>query len=493
MVVDNKLALSEPQIEAIEAINQDYPLILLPSKSGSGKTFILVKMVEALQPKSGRYLAYGKKVAVEAQRKLSHTNVIASTLHAMAHQAVMGKHSTNTGELINGKLYKRFIGSFSELSIRTKFKTVTQVEAENIVLSLKKFFLSIDLTFVDFLNNNKHNLSKKAIDVAIKYMKLMRTGHAPCIHDFYLKLYHASLVSGEITPKQEDVLMIDEAGDLAAVSYAIFMAYPATKKVMAGDKYQNIFSFNHTINAFDLAKDIGHTISFDKTFRVDKHLAESIQWFCQEHIAPDFVFVGDNITDKTIRTTMYITRTNASLIAKMVDLNQRGIGYNVARKVSLIFESPLLLLSMKSNPEILVKTEFDFLIPDINRYNDNQEIHIKHPSLLGYIMSIHSKNIQIKSAISLILKFGPKSLFEARDLAIEYEQSEVDYPLLVGTVHSLKGAESDSVELDDDLNIMVDKVIRRRKKTKDDYTSLLLYYVAISRARIELINAKYLH
>ncbi len=188
MLISTGEVLDQQQIRAIEAINEDHTLIMLPSKSGSGKTFILIKMVEALNPKSGKYLAYNKKVAVEASSKLSHTNVIASTMHSMAHQAVMGKHSNNTGEVINGKLYKRFIGAFSDVGVKSRNKKLSKDECHEIVANLKKFFLSSYLTLTDFLDNNDHILSPAGIQAAINYMKQMRTGHAPCTHDFYLKL-----------------------------------------------------------------------------------------------------------------------------------------------------------------------------------------------------------------------------------------------------------------------------------------------------------------
>ncbi len=304
------------------------------------------------------------------------------------------------------------------------------------------------------------------------------------------------LVSGQINPPMEDVLLIDEAGDLAAVSYEIFMAYPAKKKVMAGDKYQNIYTFNHTINAFELAEDLGYTIEFNKTFRVDKHIAESIQWFCQENIDPTFSFIGEIIPDKTIRTTMYVTKTNAYLIERMIALNRKGIGYNVARKVSSIFEIPLLLLAMSFHPERLIDSELDFIIPDVHMWlHHRDKISKTHRSLLGFIASMHSKNIQIKSAISLVLKFGPETLITAKNLAVEYEKTDINYPLLLGTAFSLKGAQSDSVEIAEDLNKMVSKVLAKdpSSRNKDDYTSLLLYYVAVSRARVELVNATHIY
>ena len=65
------------------------------------------------------------------------------------------------------------------------------------------------------------------------------------------------------------------------------------------------------------------------------------------------------------------------------------------------------------------------------------------------------------------------------------------YPITLCTAHSSKGLEFDRVIVGDDLNKQIRKIYQKEqhKWTEDDVSELRLYYVAITRAKLELVNA----
>jgi hypothetical protein len=817
-------------------------LLKISATAGSGKTHVLVECIKALKPRHGKFLAYNKKVAIEAEVKLQDTNVEASTIHSLAYQAVM----KNNNKPINNK--KRFLGSFREHDIGRAFPNLDKISRIRLVIAMTKFFLSKHITFPEFAAEADSNLPEHLVKVGRDYMKQMLTGHRPCSHDFYLKLYHILLATGELIPAEEDVLLIDECvpgttkirtncskpvnisqlfkmqeagkelplaksfntktskfeykkinevfsngkkmtykvetntkislratakhkvltqrgyvciedlvpyvdcilsdsidnlrihnflnkdqqqiiigsilgdgcliqektnfnaysmkfthgykqldymkwkmsafnmdesgihcmtsgytgkkniyqssqvdsfildddrwnyviknidilglaiwimddgsfnkdngtflissnsytkqeneilsqvindkfnieavvrsagrgywglslnristkklfdlvmsslhpifiekwgisevcskepiveseypryggaivstieqykieqvydlniednhnyiitmnsynpkaagllvhncGDINAVSLEIFKHYPAQKKIMAGDQFQNIYTFNHTINGFDELKGVGTTVSLTNSYRVEKSIAQKIQWFCQEYIDSSMVFEGIEIEDKTIKTEMYITRTNATLIGKMIELNAAKKPYTLAREANRIFELPMILLSLR--PGRAVGSEsYKFLEHEANEWGSSPLLRQTYPKLMGYIASKHSHDIGVKSAISLVATYGAPALFEAKRIAKLHEEASSPHNIVCGTAFSLKGQEADCVYIADDLNDSVEKVLKKPKysRTKDDETQLLLYYVACSRAQKKLIGARHL-
>lgn len=447
--------------------------------AGSGKTTLLTQIEKAVNPTNAIYICYNKSIATEASQKFSKATNCCTT-HSLAFKYTV-------------KPYKLQIGSFSHRSITEHIRYELKRE---IVDYIREFCLSSHVSFADFAADiGIENLSM--ITVCNKYLNQMQLAQIECTHEFYLKLFHILLAAGNLKFDELDLLMLDEAGDLNAVTLEIFNLIPAKRKLMVGDPNQNIYTFNHTINAFKVMANEGTLLPMSQSFRVSEDIAERIQRFCRNSLDPDFHFVGVPTTDKSINSRMYISRTNAGLIGKMIELNELEIPYKLTRTAKQIFDLPLTLCNL-SPKTFISNPEFAYLKDDIAVFYADSELMKEYRSPLMYIKAVHSDEIAIQTAISIILAYGKSEIMNCYEEARKHERGSHSY--ILGTSHSTKGLEADEVTIANDLNDSIaelyqnlcDSHVSINDLTVGERTSLNLYYTACSRARISLINARHL-
>lgn len=272
-------------------------LVKVNAIAGSGKTHLLVESATQLNFKKGLYLAYNKSIATEASRKFPKS-VECRTTHSLAYANTV-------------KPYKLKIGIFSYRSISEKIHYDLKCE---VVDTLKQFCLSRHLSVEDFAD--EYETSPLVSKLVEKYLDQMQEGTIECTHDFYLKYFHLLLATESIEFEPFDIIMLDESGDLNEVTLEIFLLLPAEKKVAVGDKHQNIYTFNHTINAFEILKDRGVEFSLSQSFRVSDKIANKIQFFCRKYLDKDMKFSGIEYKDKSISSRGFVARTNSYLIDK---------------------------------------------------------------------------------------------------------------------------------------------------------------------------------
>lgn len=474
------MELTCEQQAIIDYIKDNEGLVMVSAIAGSGKTAILSAITNTVKPKNALYLAYNKSVATEAQKKFPKT-VHSLTTHALAYRAVVVPNKLKVGFL----------------SYRDLPRSMTYESKISLIDYIKQFCLSEYTDFKEFAKANdiKESLVKKANVI----LNDMATGKIDCTHDFYLKMYHKLLVDGSLEYDEFDLIMLDEAGDINPVTLEIFKALPARRKVMVGDPYQNIYMFNHTINCFNVMKDEGVTFPMSQSFRVDEVIAEKIEKFCQANLNENMQFRGVK-TDKEIKTRAYIARTNASLIGKMIELNELGVQYGLTRTAKQIFDLPLMLCGIKETT-LISKPEYKFLQEDIDNYYEDSTIREDYKTVLGYLKACHQDDLALGVAVNLIATYGKQAIISCYEQSLLHEKKNQSY--MLGTSHSTKGLEFDEVTLDDDLNTSVAKAIKFATLYRDKGASvttlpeeyvaeLNLYYVACSRAKKVLYNATFL-
>lgn len=471
---------TEQQTIIAHVLNND-GLSTISAVAGSGKTSLLValtKLMQADNPAPGLYLAYNKSVAVEAATKFPKF-ISCMTTHSLAYApTILAKSS----KLKLGKFTYRQIHE----SLDYDFKT-------EIVDHIRSFCLSSYLDIYQYASH--HELTPKLLDYVHKYLGLMLDGKIECTHDFYLKLYHTMLANGNITYEPFSIIALDEAGDLNPVTLEIFKLLPAAKKIMVGDPHQNIYQFNHTINCFSVMENEGANFPMTKSFRVDHKIASRIQKFCQTYLSEDMQFEGIVIKEPIIKTRAFISRTNSALVRKLMELNKLQIPYGTIRDVKDIFSLPLTLIALKPGG-FTHNSEFKYLQDDANTFGRSKELQDHFKSLLIYLKELHSEDSALQQAISLIFQYGKAEVLNCYEIAKKHSKKE--QPYMLGTVHSCKGLEFDSVELADDLNQSIANTVISLKLNPDHILSteeraeLNLYYVGCSRAKVELLNAKYI-
>lgn len=315
-----------------------------------------------------------------------------------------------------------------------------------------------------------------------------------CTHDFYLKLFHLLLYNNLVEFNTFDFIALDEAGDINPVTLEIVKLLPAKHKILVGDSRQNIYSFNHTINCFSVIQ--GNSFSMSQSFRVAPSIASHIQSFCQEYIDPSMKFIGTPQSD-TITTKAFIARTNASLIAKMMELNEYHIPYSLVRSADDIFRLPKILCSLSKSTKY-VPQEYKHLLEDVRDFYDDIDLVYKHKSLHSYLLHIYKDDPSISNTLKLINRYKAQGILRCYEEAKRHENAKA--PLLLGSAHSFKGLEVDEVTIAEDLNASTETVMARMailnipyaELTPNEQSELNLYYVACTRARKKLYNARML-
>ena len=339
----------------------------------------------------------------------------------------------------------------------------------------------------------ENNVSPR-IKIPIKQLlNLMGSGKLRCTHDFYLKLFHNKLMSGELILPEIDTLIVDEVNDLSHITLDIIQKFPAKQKILVGDDAQAIHHWMGCINAFDIYGTSGLHMNLTKSFRVDAKFAPAIEYFLKKHSNPDAVFTGmEYPPNQPIRTSAYIARTNASVIGKMAECYKTGRPYKLAHstKTEQMFKWPLALIYAKpgfaqKDPELM------HLQSDINDWGKSPAVQKKY-SKMQYLLHANEGNSTIKSAVNLILKFSPDVIKTVAAEAKKHKKTVCDFTILTG--HASKGSTFDSVTLDPDMDKSIEDILDKpiNLLEDEDKESLNLYFVSCSRHRHELIGAHYL-
>jgi F-box protein 18 (helicase) len=441
----------------------------------SGKTTMLKAIANELPNESSLYLAYNRSIALESKKKFPKS-VECSTTHSLAYRTVIPtlKHSN--------------VGDVGWRDIKPLHKSAKYDVVMEALDNVKEFCLSGFLEWDDFS-------ASKSLDDSIstfgrKIMDDMYDKKLPLSHDYYLKLFHKWLAAGIVTFNEFDILMLDEAGDLNAVTMEIFKLLPAKLKIAVGDQHQNIYTFNHTINCFQHLQ--GTTFDMTQSFRVSPDIAARVEKFSQQVLSPNMTFKGTVQTNE-LDTHAYITRTNGMLISKMIELNKSKTPYTLSRPASEIFKIPLMLCWMKKGGYIS-NPKYKHLQADYDDYFKYTNIKTMYKTPLSYIQHLHAEeDPALKQALSAVLRFGREEIFSAFEEAKKHERKKTNYTLC--TAHSSKGLEFGHVEIAEDMNTSTAKAISRVNTdnfTLDDLASLNLYYVAATRASLTLTNANLL-
>ena len=459
--------ISTPGITAITAV------------SGAGKTSTLVEIAKRFPHKRGLMLAYNNSVATSSRKKFPST-VDCRTTHSLAYQAVV-------------KQFRLFVGAFTYKSITHKISYEHKVA---IINTIKEFCLS---KYTDFdLFASETHVPDSISKLSVHYLSLMQSGKIECTHDFYLKLFHIYLADGTLSYPDFDFIMLDECGDLNPVTIEIFHLLPSQRKLAVGDPFQNIYSFNHTVNYFAQLPSDATLMPMSQSFRVPKFIATLVEKFCQKYLDPSMQFKGVDVTDRSISTRAYLTRTNAALIAEMIRCDDEGIPYNLLRDPKEIFRIPLMLCGLKYQGYITVP-EYSHIQADVDEWYESDTLKSEFKSALAYLASLYSEeDMQLRQAIRLLLKYKAPRIIETFKKASSHVGTH--HPYTLSTVHAAKGMEWDSVTVATDLNDttqLTKDFIKENPQMLEDLPqeridTLNLYYVCVTRCKKELHNAIHL-
>ena len=469
-----------------EIANPTKPILKIKATAGAAKSSSLVEAIARYKHTNKYakvlYLVFGNLASKEARSEFG-TNAIVTTLHAYAYGQVVKQYGL--GEV------KPFI-TWKDIP-----KTVRRPFGKDgdIANLIEDYCQSAYLTLDSYVDDIKDDCFQYNLVPAVKQiLNLMATGKMPVTHSFYLKLYHILVMRGTEKPTPVNRLLIDEVQDMSAMALDIIERIPADQVVLVGDPNQRIFSFMNLIDGFSRFSD-AVTLELSQSFRVDHKYAHAIQLFLRRHLDDEAVFDGMLYPDDVIpKTKAYLTRTNAALIAKMIELNKSNIPYHLAHnlKIKQMFKMPLAVIYAKPG---FVQRDGDLRhFQDlVDEWGKLSEFKRDQQGLYGFLLNHANIDQASTSAIKLVMKFSKEDIIEAHEQAEAHKKTACDLQLM--TAHTSKGVTRDIIELDPDMDrALQDALSSKFKGSEDDRRSeLCLYFVACTRHRFHLHGAEYIN
>jgi len=472
-----------------EAVLSSTGDIKVSAVAGSGKTTVLVEYAKR-QNRTSRilYLAFNRSVRLQAQKRFAEqnlANVDVQTAHSLAYKRI----ALPLGFQI-AKGYKLHdIVKILSLETGSRDHHAAYVCASHI----KKFcslFCNADSDKVQSLDYCATISDEKARAFAKHHYAKIENGtrqflakmdrkEIAATHDFYLKKYQLS------KPRLSyDVVLFDEGQDASPVMLDVFLSHTG-RRVIAGDIYQQIYSWRHAINALALVEFPKYSLT--TSFRFNDHVAglamECLSWksLLGETDPRSIRGVGAN---KKIKTQATIARTNLALLKSAILTMQhaRSIkkiyfegninSYTYASDGASIYDVLNLSLDKRSlirDPVIASMPSFDAL----EEYAEN------------------SDDIELLMLIDIVGEYGKEIPYLLKKLTAMHVDDDKRYTadMIFSTVHRCKGMEYDSITLADDFitRERVRKLVEKGRHEPVDISRISeeinLAYVAVTRSR----------
>ena len=458
----------------------DGKIIAVNAVAGSGKTSTGDAVIRAFQPKNGFYTAFNKAIVTDSAKRFGNL-IQCKTIHALAYKYVKPK------------------GGIEDLTYTTIKEDISYEDKAIIIETIDDFFRSSSTDIEEFAKSRTHNpeLQKLIMD----YANMMLCGDIPPTFNFMLKMLHLMLLDGEIDINF-DLLILDECQDTTAVALEIFKLIHADKKVIFGDRYQNIYSFMNTVNAFEELDNL-KLIRLTKSFRCNPYIAEIVEGYGRRALESNFAYEGNESLANANQSVAYITRTNSALIERMDKLLEKGESFTLTRNVNEIFALPIALLNASNGKPVFDK-KYKFLAREYEKYQDAKSSFKNFFEYLNLVVA----DPLIDSTCKVLINFANKHI-NIYDLKDKVKSLKPNKNIILTTAHAFKGLEADYVYIEDDLNASVNRAIsklndiafmdfhsslreQRRYLSTDDKEDLNTYYVALSRARTGIANVEYL-
>ena len=442
--------------------DSDGDIVLVKARAGTGKTSTSLAVVDALKPKKALYTAFNRAIVEEGKEKFT-SNVECRTLHSLALSYVRPKNK---------------IEDFTYLCIKEKLGYPSKLK---IINAVDEFYRSDSTDMDDFLEDLLEEYPK-LIPLAVKYINQMVNDEIPPTFNFLLKYFHLLMHEEQIQVKY-DLVILDEIQDSTGVALAIFKLIESPRKLGLGDPDQSIYEFMKLVNGFDILTD-AKVFELTKSFRCSETIAKAVEKFGQKYLSNSFDFKGIDVP-KEDGLTAYITATNAQIVYRLNELHSEGQGYTLTRPIKDIFACPLALSNAAAGREVYHK-RYKFLEKEYRQYTTSGM-----KSFFSYLKA-NVADEEIHNSIDLLMRFK-KTKINIFEVLKDAKATKSDKAITVGTGFSLKGLEFSTVYIEDDLNRAIENILEHGGPTSDkEHTIFKVYYVAVTRSRKYLRNAKHL-
>jgi F-box protein 18 (helicase) len=257
------LPLTEEQKAVVRC---EAPIIVINAFAGTGKTTTLKAYAEARPGKRILFMAFNRSVAEEA-KKIMPPHVVVKTSHALAwaQTARLWRKEKLESRFSAWTLVKQnlpYLGGLRDIPL-----------ADLVVRTINNFCHSSYTDLDRYLRtrfvkeDGLERLKRFSIDldqfselVCKVWARMVNAEDPfPATHDTYFKLWQISRPQLDF-----DIILLDEGQDTNPALYDVFIRQTHARRVLVGDRHQNIYSFRGAMNAME---------AMQKAFRTAEHLA----------------------------------------------------------------------------------------------------------------------------------------------------------------------------------------------------------------------------
>jgi len=502
----SKVEYSERQKELFKVFNTTNSNILVNAGPGSGKSFTMLKLAEQVPAyKKSIFLAFNKSIADENARKLpNHIN--SSTLHSLGFK-ILFKLVSGARFMVNE--IKTFI------IIRKKLKLTDPTKFRNEKVKNKYLFSLCDLYNLYRVNlisydKEKEEFLKEIEDLAATYdfeiqvntledfynlVSIMQEEDKKILNgqenmiDFTDMLWLLSYFPSSEFPKY-DIVFLDECQDVNPLQKSLFdkIRKKNGRFVAVGDKRQLVYAFQGSnYQSFKELENTPNTIQLplDISYRCSKNVISA-----SNLIFPDLLMNAfeDNVEGQVRTGTVeevdkgdfVLCRNNKPLIEMFIELLKIGksaviYGKDYGESLSRLMEE------VEGFSDSKVEEYFNTKLKETKEMLEAKKIpnpsaHPQYVSLMEKVIILdilYKEFLSYKRVQSLV-----KELFK--------EDIDMSNSITLMTVHKSKGLEADRVFF------LQPSLIPSQYAVSSNmlYSEKCLYYVAITRAKKELIYLK---
>lgn len=427
-----------PEQEAAVAAFSRGDHVVLQAGAGSGKTSTL-RLLAASTRRRGRYIAFNKSIALEAQRTFPAT-VKSGTAHSLAY-ALVGKHyreRLDAPRMSSAKLAQVLGIRFREVRIGEKRLTAAGLcyaAQETVIRYCQSADTVLGRQHVPWLKGiGEEHLHDQLADLALPFAQKMWVdlqnpdrGRVKFKPDHYLKMW--ALTQPMI---RQDFLLLDEAQDTNPVVEQVFAAQRGhAQLIMVGDSAQAIYGWRGARDIMTGSE--GTHLTLSHSFRFGSAIAtEANRWLAiaDAPIRITGAPAVDSGLDKVEAPDAILCRTNGGAMAEILELLRAG------RRVALVGSGTSL--------EALAKAARDL----------KQGRRTSHPELLlfsswGEVQDYAGHDPDgrdLRTLVDVIDDHGVDVVLHTLSQLSDEASAEVT----VSTVHKAKGREWSCVRIADD-------------------------------------------
>lgn len=459
--------------------------LAIEALAGTGKTSTQVMVGNALSHKRGRYLAFNKAIADEANSKFGN-NVIASTIHSLAFRAVGRQYAHRLEGPKSG-------GSFTPMRILqdqgyTSMAGIMPLSRAGMVKKVLTNYMANtrpapakeDVPFSDLLRMSVGAKWTPADIDAIADALVMDActllediladnSELPYPHSLYLKQWADRKPS-----LGSELLLVDEAQDLDPLMARLVMDQDA-QIVLVGDSRQMVYEWRGAQNLINTLTDSVelNTHYLTQSFRFGNRIAAAANHVLS-HLNSPVKMTGTDIDRRALpQTRAMLYRTNGGVFGELVERSlDKEEKVHVAGGTA---DLAILLGAVEKLKRGVPTPHPDFIgFESWEQYEEAAEAYNAPP--------------EMRLLVKVTRKHPMGKLKEAVAQAKHVTEQEADITL--STAHKAKGREFAHVALGKDFTLPSDNPLLDSDENRIPLEEARLQYVAMTRAQVDLYGAK---